>query len=188
MAIDRLPSPGAGIPTSTVTAKGDLIAGTANNAVSRLAVGADGTTLVADSTQSTGLKWGAAASSLTFSNTQTLAEQSTSSTSYTGLTTATAVTITTGTKALVIWGSQMKASGSPAGAWVTFDVSGATTSTGDDSRALALQGGDWSQASRHFVITGLTAGSNTFTLKFRSQSGSGATFDRRNITVIDLGS
>lgn len=63
MAIDRLPSPGAGIPTSTVTAKGDLIAGTANNAVSRLAVGADGTTLVADSSTSTGLKWGTAASS-----------------------------------------------------------------------------------------------------------------------------
>ena len=61
MAIDRLPSPGAGIPTSTVTAKGDLIAGTANNAVSRLAVGADGTTLVADSSTSTGLKWATAA-------------------------------------------------------------------------------------------------------------------------------
>lgn len=57
MSISRLPSPGAGIPTSTVTAKGDLIAGTANNAVSRLAVGANGTTLVADSSTATGLKW-----------------------------------------------------------------------------------------------------------------------------------
>lgn len=104
------------------------------------------------------------------------------------MTTATAVTLNTGTKALVLWGAQMKASGSPAGAWITFDVSGASSSTGSDVRALAIQGGDWSQASRHFVITGLTAGSNTFTLKFRSQSGSGATFDRRNITVIDLGS
>ena len=57
MSISRLPSPGAGIPTSTVTAKGDLIAGTANNAVSRLGVGANGTTLVADSAEATGLKW-----------------------------------------------------------------------------------------------------------------------------------
>ena len=57
MSISRLPSPGAGIPTSTVTAKGDLIAGTANNAVSRLGVGANGTTLVADSSEATGLKW-----------------------------------------------------------------------------------------------------------------------------------
>ena len=60
MAIDRLPSPGAGIPTSTVTAKGDLIVGTANNAVSRLGVGANGTTLVADSAEATGMKWAAA--------------------------------------------------------------------------------------------------------------------------------
>lgn len=57
MAIDRLPSPGAGIPTSTVTAKGDLIAGTANNAVSRLAVGSNDQILVADSSTATGLKW-----------------------------------------------------------------------------------------------------------------------------------
>ena len=61
MSISRLPSPGAGIPTSTVTAKGDLIAGTANNAVSRLAVGTNGHTLVADSAETTGLKWAAPA-------------------------------------------------------------------------------------------------------------------------------
>jgi hypothetical protein len=61
MSISRLPSPGAGIPTSTVTAKGDLIAGTANNAVSRLAVGTNGYTLVADSSASTGLAWSAPA-------------------------------------------------------------------------------------------------------------------------------
>jgi len=66
MAIDRLPSPGAGIPTSTVTAKGDLIAGTANNAVSRLAVGTNGYTLVADSAEATGLKWAAPAGGSSF--------------------------------------------------------------------------------------------------------------------------
>lgn len=57
MAIDRLPAPGAGIPTTTVTAKGDLIAGTANNAVSRLGVGTNDQVLTADSTTATGLKW-----------------------------------------------------------------------------------------------------------------------------------
>ena len=46
-----------GIPASTVDAKGDLIAGTANDTVSRLAVGTNGQFLQADSTASTGLKW-----------------------------------------------------------------------------------------------------------------------------------
>jgi hypothetical protein len=40
-----------------VDAKGDLIAGTADNLVARLGVGANGTTLEADSTQATGIKW-----------------------------------------------------------------------------------------------------------------------------------
>lgn len=62
MAIDRLPSPGAGIPTSIITAKGQLIAGTANNAVASLAAGTDTYVLTADSTQATGVKWAAAAS------------------------------------------------------------------------------------------------------------------------------
>lgn len=47
---------------STVTAKGDLLAGTAAAVVGRVGVGADGTVLTADSTQATGLKWAAAAS------------------------------------------------------------------------------------------------------------------------------
>jgi len=45
------------IPLSTVTAKGDLIAGTASGAVDRVAVGTNGFYLKADSTQSTGVIW-----------------------------------------------------------------------------------------------------------------------------------
>ena len=48
---------GSAISPSIVDAKGDLIAGTASDTVSRLAVGAANTRLVADSTQTTGLKW-----------------------------------------------------------------------------------------------------------------------------------
>lgn len=46
-----------GIPLSTVTAKGDLIVGTGNAAVARLAVGADGTVLTAASGQPDGMQW-----------------------------------------------------------------------------------------------------------------------------------
>jgi hypothetical protein len=45
------------IPLSTVTAKGDLIAGTASGTVDRVAVGTNGFYLKADSTQSTGVIW-----------------------------------------------------------------------------------------------------------------------------------
>lgn len=48
------------IPKSLVTAKGDLIAASATSTPARLAVGSDGQALVADSTQTAGLRWGSA--------------------------------------------------------------------------------------------------------------------------------
>jgi hypothetical protein len=45
------------IPLSTVTAKGDLIAASGASTVTNLAVGADGTTLVANSASATGMAW-----------------------------------------------------------------------------------------------------------------------------------
>jgi len=63
MATGRIPINGtAAIQSTIVDAKGDLIAGTGADAVSRLAVGTNGHTLVADSSTSTGLKWAAPAS------------------------------------------------------------------------------------------------------------------------------
>jgi hypothetical protein len=52
----------AGILKTVVDAKGDLIAGTASDTVSRLAVGTNDQVLVADSTAATGLKWATPAS------------------------------------------------------------------------------------------------------------------------------
>lgn len=45
------------VPKSIVDAKGDLIAATAADTVSRLAVGTNGQVLTADSTAATGIKW-----------------------------------------------------------------------------------------------------------------------------------
>lgn len=50
--------PTAPILKALVTAKGDVIAGTASGTVDNLAVGTDGQALVADSTQTMGIKWG----------------------------------------------------------------------------------------------------------------------------------
>lgn len=52
-----------GIPATIIDAKGDLIAGTAADTASRLAVGTNGQVLTADSTAATGLKWAAAGGS-----------------------------------------------------------------------------------------------------------------------------
>lgn len=51
-----------GIPATIIDAKGDLIAGTAADTAGRLAVGANGTVLTADSGETTGLKWASPAS------------------------------------------------------------------------------------------------------------------------------
>ena len=50
------------VAKSIVDAKGDLIAATAADTVSRLAVGANGTVLTADSAEATGMKWTAGSS------------------------------------------------------------------------------------------------------------------------------
>jgi hypothetical protein len=63
----------AAIAKTIVDAKGDIIAATAADTVSRLAVGANDTVLTADSTAATGLKWATvAAGSLTLLSTTSL--------------------------------------------------------------------------------------------------------------------
>ena len=66
------------VPKTIVDAKGDIIAATAADTVSRLAVGANDTVLMADSTTATGLKWGTiAAGAMTLLSTTTLSGAST---------------------------------------------------------------------------------------------------------------
>lgn len=45
------------VPQSLVDAKGDLLVGSAADTVARLAVGANGTIPMADTTQATGIRW-----------------------------------------------------------------------------------------------------------------------------------
>jgi hypothetical protein len=71
-----------GIQTTTFTTKGDLIAATASNTISRLGVGANGTVLTANSSTATGLEWAipavTASSSTTFTNKTLIAPKFTS--------------------------------------------------------------------------------------------------------------
>ena len=113
--------------------------------------------------------------------------QGTSSTSYTDLSTAgPAATLTTGTKALVVITTFMEANIGGYNTYAGFAVSGSTTIAASDTRGLRAKAGV--QVSAVYLLTTLTAGSNTFTMKYKAEAGSTATFSNREIAVIDMGS
>lgn len=110
--------------------------------------------------------------------------QTTTSTSYTDLATVgPAVTVTTGTSALVTVGAQIQNSTANFTAYMSWAVSGATTSAAVDARAAAVANANLILASRVFLMTGLTPGSNTFTAKYKVNGASTGTFVDRNILV-----
>jgi hypothetical protein len=73
-------------PLLLLDAKGDLITATAADTPARLAVGANGTILTADSTTATGLKWGAASSAaMTLVSRQSFSSVASTTTTFDGV-------------------------------------------------------------------------------------------------------
>jgi hypothetical protein len=105
------------------------------------------------------------------------------------------LTITTGTSVIVSISSLM---GNPFGAagidqtFMSFSVSGATTLAASDARSIQgrYAGSSTIQfsANRTFKLTGLTAGSNTFTLQYKvsSPNPNGGYFSYNDIVVYVL--
>ena len=120
---------------------------------------------------------------------QVLTAESTSTVTFTDLTTAgPSVTATTGTSALVIITAAIEADTAGEGGFVGVAISGASTVAAGDNDALyfASHAAATSQRGSLVIFSSLTAGSNTFKLRYRA-SGAGAitaTFRRRTITVI----
>jgi hypothetical protein len=114
--------------------------------------------------------------------------QTTTSATYTDLaTTGPAVTVTTGTKAIVWFGAEMSHS-SNAETSCSVAVSSATTVAASDNWRCMQSGTTSGNANRFLVchlFTNLTAGSNVFTMKYRTASGT-ATFVNRDIIVLPL--
>jgi hypothetical protein len=118
--------------------------------------------------------------------------QTTTSSSYTDLATAgPAVTVTTGTKALVIVTANMNCNSINDRPHMSFEVSGATTIAVSDTNA-AIANVYINSSTRGFrfsaaTVVTLTAGSNTFTSKYKGDAG-GATFTflDREIFVVNL--
>jgi len=137
MAVNNLNS-GVGIQPTIVDAKGDLIAATANDAVNRLAVGTNGQVLVADSGETTGLKWNnpGTVGGLVHIETQTF-------TSVASVSLTTDTFTTTYDNYLII-----------------FKL-GAVTSDGSISLKMRASGSD-SSANYYYSYRGLTSGNGVF--------------------------
>ncbi len=111
--------------------------------------------------------------------------QSTTSTSFVDLASISSVTLSTGTTALVSFSSFVTAGATSAYSLVSVAVSGASTIAATDSKSCFIAsptGSYQGTPSRTMVISGLTAGTNTFTLKFRVTASTG-TFENRGIFV-----
>jgi hypothetical protein len=117
--------------------------------------------------------------------------QTTLSTIYTDLATAgptVTVTIRASGAAIVILTARTDNTNSGVEVFMGFAVSGATTVAASDAQALcssARNAGDTPKYSAVFWVTGLNAGSNTFTSKYRTTANT-ATFADRNIMVIPI--
>jgi hypothetical protein len=96
------------------------------------------------------------------------------------------VTLATGTTALVMLSANASVNPAPTTIYVGAAVSGATTlSLGGNSLAayVGVTGGYIGTMTFVKVITGLTAGTNTFTMQYQSGSGNTASYNERSITV-----
>ena len=126
-------------------------------------------------------------SALTTATATVATAQSTSSTSYTDLATpGPAVTLTTGTQVLVFTNTEVSTA---AGRYVyaDFAISGATTRSATDDTCVKAGDDPGTTQSRQGVanLLTVTAGSNTFTMKYRTNAGS-SSFLNRSIVVVAL--
>lgn len=116
------------------------------------------------------------------------ASETTTSGSFTDLTTSgPAVTLTTGTKVRVTISAALSNASAGSRAMMGVEVSGASSVSATIADSLINAGTNTVAASKTILFTGLTAGSNTFTAKYRSEGSNTATFANRGIFVEPIG-
>ena len=164
------------------------------NVKTRLALGTAGQVLKVNS-GATAPEWATPASAAPASATSYVStNQTTTSSSFVNLATTQSVTVTTGTKALIAITLRSNNDTANNETYTSFAVTGASSvSEGIGNNTIIHRqqgsGNNPVTVSGTFYLTGLTAGSNTFTLKFASGFPyNGAYFSDRVISVIDMGS
>jgi hypothetical protein len=176
---------------TAMTTSGDLIQATGSGTFARLGTGTNGQYLTTNGTTNSWSTLPSAAPTSGQSRVDT--SQTTTSTSYVGLTTAQAVTVTTGTKVLVMISCLIQGA-DQRDVFASYAVSGATTLAASDTWSIMNSGDSGTGTKQRLQMSyvsyqTVTAGSNTFTMQFRTSNASNtATFANRQITVIDLGS
>jgi hypothetical protein len=112
--------------------------------------------------------------------------ETSASTTYTNLATnGPAVTATTSLSAIVAIYANMQVTGGTA-VWMSYGITGATTSAENDNRAIQVAANTVGQrvGGTFFHSAILTAGTNTFTAKYRiTGSGTGTWVDRRLMVI-----
>jgi hypothetical protein len=112
--------------------------------------------------------------------------ETSTSTAYTDLATGgPAVTLTTGTVALVTISATQYNNTNGNSTSTSFGVSGATTLAASDTYSISQGTNGGFSIARTVRISGLTAGSNTFTMKYKVSATTGTWFNR-DITVVGL--
>ena len=168
---------------ATVTTAGDLTHADAANSLIRLGIGAANTHLVSDGSAPV---WRSVATDV---DTGT---GSSSSTSYTKMVagfdfaTEVEVTVTTGTVALVLWKASLSNTTAGSTTHLSYSVSGATTTAASNNNQIKYEASvanDGAEFSGFDLRTGLTAGSNVFTLEGRVNANAG-TVARPEIAVL----
>ena len=172
---------------ATVTTAGDIaFADAANSMGSRLAIGAATTHLVSDGSAPV---WRANATDTdTGTGTDTTLTYVTLGTGggNWNFTTEVEVTVTTGTVALVLFKAELSNDTAGARTIMSYSVSSATTVVASNNRSIKFESGgadNESEFGGFDLVTGLTAGSNVFTLEGRVTAGTG-TISRPEIAVI----
>lgn len=169
--------PAAGVPVGIVDVKGDLIVASAADTVARLAAGSNNQVLTADSSQTLGLKWAAAAvSDLDYAQITTAAT-STATSAATAATVITSNSVTYDGTAVWLEVFCPFVTASTASTNVVFDVWDGGTDLGQIGQGLTGAAGGSGfpfSAKRRYTPS---AGAHTFTVRIWLGASATATFN-----------